>query len=90
MYSNEILEEIWAIKDQLWDEAGGDIHVFGQNLRAWSKANMPPPTASGLFDPEAFWKLHDENARRAAEAVAEDPAIYGEADGSAPKNPEQP
>lgn len=40
MYTNELLEEIWAIKNQLWEEAGGDIHVFCQQLQEFSKT-MP-------------------------------------------------
>lgn len=40
--SNPLLEEIWAIKDQLSAEAGGDIHVFFEQFRAWSAANPHP------------------------------------------------
>jgi len=41
MNTNPLLEEIWAIKDQLAREAGGDIHVFCQQLREWSAKNLP-------------------------------------------------
>lgn len=41
MITNPLLEEIWAIKDRLDAESGGDIHVFCQQLRDWSAKNLP-------------------------------------------------
>ena len=35
MITNPLLEEIWAVKDRLNAESGGDIHVFCQQLRDW-------------------------------------------------------
>lgn len=42
MNSNPLLEEIWAVKDHLNAESGGDIHVFCQQVRDWSAKNLPP------------------------------------------------
>jgi hypothetical protein len=41
MITNPLLEEIWAVKDRLNAESGGDIHVFCQQLRDWSAKNLP-------------------------------------------------
>lgn len=40
MITNPLLEEIWAIKDRLAAEAGNDIHVFCEQLRAWEEAHL--------------------------------------------------
>jgi hypothetical protein len=36
-----LLEEIWAVKDRLAAEAGNDIHVFCEQLRAWESSHLP-------------------------------------------------
>jgi hypothetical protein len=41
MTNNPLLEEIWAIKDRLDAESGGDIHVFCEQVRNWSAKNLP-------------------------------------------------
>lgn len=41
MKANPLLEEIWATKDRLAAEAGGDIHVLCQQLRKWAAENIP-------------------------------------------------
>ena len=39
--TNPLLEEIWAVKDRLAAEAGNDIHVFCEQLRAWESSHLP-------------------------------------------------
>ena len=41
MNTNPLLEELWAIKDRLDAESGGDIRVFCNQLRAWSAEHLP-------------------------------------------------
>ena len=41
MITNPLLEEIWAVKDRLAAEAGNDIHVFCEQLRAWESSHLP-------------------------------------------------
>src|ERR1017187_8831892 len=41
MITNPLLEEIWAVKDRLAVEAGNDIHVFCEQLRAWESSHLP-------------------------------------------------
>ena len=41
MITNPLLEAIWAVKDRLDAEAGGDIHVFCVQLRAWESSHLP-------------------------------------------------
>ena len=40
MITNPLLEEIWAVKDRLAAEAGNDIHVFCDQLRAWESSHL--------------------------------------------------
>lgn len=42
MKPDPILEELWAIKDELAREAGYDTHQFFENLRKW-EAEHPHP-----------------------------------------------
>ena len=41
MITNPLLEEIWAVKDRLAAEAGNDIYVFCEQLRAWESSHPP-------------------------------------------------
>lgn len=41
MNTNAVLEEVWAAKNRLAAEAGGDIHVFCRQLREWERLHMP-------------------------------------------------
>jgi hypothetical protein len=41
MITNPLLEEIWAVKDRLAAEAGNDVHVFCEQLRAWESSHLP-------------------------------------------------
>jgi hypothetical protein len=38
MYTNEVLEEIWAIKDRLWREAEGDLDKFFEQLQEFARS----------------------------------------------------
>jgi hypothetical protein len=42
MNTNSVLEETWAVKDRLAAEAGGDLRVFCEQLRAWEQDHLPP------------------------------------------------
>jgi len=70
--TNPLLEEIWAIKDRLDAESGGDIHVFCEQLHAWTAEHLPEGVV--LHDPEEI------RSRLAGEAplLREKPPEYGE------------
>lgn len=55
--TNSILEEVWAVKDRLGEESGGNIHVFCQQARDWALKGLPcgidvrsPSEFRGHFD----------------------------------------
>lgn len=73
--SNPLLEEIWAIKDQLSKNAGGDIHVFFEQLRAWSAAN--PHTGLVVKDPSELRALLAKREEEESLLVREMPPKYG-------------
>jgi hypothetical protein len=73
MITNPLLEEIWAIKDRLAAEAGNDIHVFCEQLRAWEAAHLSKDRP--LHSPQelrAFLARKQEPL-----AVHEDPPQFG-------------
>jgi hypothetical protein len=41
MITNHLLEEIWAVKDRLDAESGGNTRVFCEQMREWSAKNLP-------------------------------------------------
>ena len=74
-HRNPLLEEIWEIKDRLAAEAGGDIHVFCDQLRAWSAAHPHPgPVAKNPADLRAL--LAKKEAEESL-VLREDPPEYG-------------
>lgn len=74
MYTNELLEEIWAIKAQLAAEADGDIHKFCDRLREFSE--KMPRKAPVVRTPEETARFLDFIDELPA-AVREDDANYG-------------
>jgi hypothetical protein len=76
MYTNELLEEIWRIKDDLAREADYDIHKFCDQLREYTEKNpLPGPV---LRTPEEVRRFLDFGELPAAPAVREDDPKYGE------------
>jgi hypothetical protein len=74
-HRNPLLEEIWEIKDRLAAEAGGDIQVFRDQLRAWSEAHPHPgPVVKNVAELRALLEKREEEA---AMALREEPAEYG-------------
>ena len=72
MITNPLLEEIWAVKDRLAAEAGNDIHVFCEQLRAWESSHLPKGRV--LRTPQEIRALRARqgstgNARAAREAA---------------------
>jgi hypothetical protein len=74
MMTNPLLEEIWAIKDRLDAEAGGDIHVFCEQLRAWSAAH--PHTGPVVKNAEDLRRYREEREKEAL-LLREKPPGYG-------------
>jgi hypothetical protein len=73
--TNPLLEEIWAIKDRLSAEAGGDIHVFCQQLRDWSAKNLPRQMV--VIAPSELRALMAEKEKEEGLVLREDPLPYG-------------
>ncbi len=66
MITNPLLEELWAIKDRLDAEAGGDIHVFCEQLRAWESSHLPKgrvPRTPGKSTPGLRARQHRKHSR---------------------------
>lgn len=76
MITNPLLEEIWAVKDRLSAEAGGDIHVFCQQLRDWSAKNLPRNIA--VCDPSRLRALLAKQEEGESLVLREDSPKYGE------------
>lgn len=73
---NPLLEEIWAIKDQLAAEAGGDIHVFCEQLHAWSAVHLPKGKV--LHDPKEIRALLAKEEEAESPVLREEPPEYGQ------------
>ena len=76
MITNPLLEEIWAVKDRLSAEAGGDIHVFCQQLRDWSAKNLPRNMM--VCDPSRLRALLAKHEEEVSLVLREDSPEYGE------------
>ncbi len=76
MYTNELLEEIWAIRAQLAREADYDVAKHFAQLREFMDKN--PPTGPVLRTPEEVRRFLDFGELPAAPAVREDDPKYGE------------
>ena len=75
MITNPLLEEIWAIKDRLDAESGGDIHVFCQQLRDWSAKNLPERMV--VCDPAELRALRAKQEAEESLVLREEPPEYG-------------
>lgn len=75
MITNPLLEEIWAVKDRLNAESGGDIHVFCQQLRDWSAKNLPRNMV--VCDPAGLRALLVNEEPEDSLILREDPPEYG-------------
>lgn len=75
MITNPLLEELWAVKDRLNAESGGDIHVFCQQLRDWSAKNLPRNMV--VCDPAGLRALLAKEAPEDSLILREDPPEYG-------------
>jgi len=75
MITNPLLEELWAVRDRLNAESGGDIHVFCQQLRDWSAKNLPRNMV--VCDPAALRALLAKEAPEDSLILREDPPEYG-------------
>lgn len=75
MTTNPLLEEIWATKERLDAEAGGDIHVFCEQLRAWSAAHPQPGIRVRTAVELKAWLAHPEQEENLV--LREDPSEYG-------------
>ena len=74
-HRNPLLEEIWEIKDRLSAEAGHDIDVFCEPLRAWSAAHPHSgPVARNAAELRAL--LAKQEAEESL-ALREQPPEYG-------------
>jgi hypothetical protein len=74
MATNEILEEMWRIKDQLWREAGGDLDAFCDQLNDWSEKNPFPGRV--LRTPEEIRRFVKGDAPQPM-SIQEEPPAYG-------------
>lgn len=79
MNSNPLLEEIRAIKDRLDAEAGGDIHVFCQQLRDWSAKNLPERMV--VWDPAALRAQQVKPEGVESLVLREEPPTFGQNNG---------
>lgn len=75
MIKNPLLEEIWAVKDRLNAESGGDIHVFCQQLRDWSAKNLPRNMV--VYDPAGLRALLVNEEPEDSLILREDPPENG-------------
>jgi hypothetical protein len=75
MITNPLLEEIWAIKDRLAAEAGNDIHVFCEQLRAWESSHLPKGHV--LRTPQEIRALLARQEAPESLALREKPPEYG-------------
>src|SRR5258708_3483273 len=66
MKSNQILEEVWRIKDELAREAGYDIHRLCENTRKWAREH--PHAGRVIHSAEELRQLVSEEERKRAEA----------------------
>lgn len=75
-HRNPLLEEIWEIKDRLAAEAGGDIHVFCEQLHAWSAAHPHAgPVANNAAELRALLATKEQEEGL---MLREQPTEYGE------------
>ena len=75
MITNPLLEEIWAVKDRLAAEAGNDIHVFCEQLRAWESSHLPKGRV--LRTPQEIRALRVRQAAPETLALREEPPAGG-------------
>ena len=75
MYTNELLEEIWAIREELAREADYDVAKHFDQLREHMEKNPLPVRA--VRTPEEMSRFLD-SCRLPAGAVLEDEAKYGD------------
>ncbi len=76
LHRNPLLEEIWEIKDRLAAEAGNDMHVFCEQLRAWSAAH--PHSGPVAKSPAELRALLAKKEEAESLALRENPPEYGE------------
>lgn len=75
MITNPLLEEIWAVKDRLAAEAGNDIHVFCDQLRAWESSHLPKGRV--LRTPQEIRSLLARQEEPETLALREEPPACG-------------
>ena len=68
MKPDSILEELWAVKDNLAREASYDVDRFVENLRQWEKAH--PQTGRVICNAEELRQFVVEEARKRTAALA--------------------
>lgn len=73
MEGNELLDEMWRIKDELWRKANGDMDTFFAQLR--EETLQQPPPGPVIRDPRGVRAYFESEAAR--EAVRENPKTYG-------------
>ena len=62
MERNQILEEVWRIKDELAREAGGDLHRLCENTRQWAAKH--PHSGPSVASAQELRRLASEYERR--------------------------
>jgi len=79
MKTNEVLAEIWRIKDELAREAGYDIGKMCEQTRKWAAEH--PHNGRVIHDAEDLRRLVEEEERKRKEesplALKEEPPKYG-------------
>jgi hypothetical protein len=73
--TNSILEEVWADKNRLVDESGGNIHVFGQQARDWALKGLP--FGIDVRSPSEFCAVFADKDRRAELVLREGLETFG-------------
>ena len=74
-HHNPLLEEIWEIKDRLVAESGNDLHVFCEQLRAWTAAHPHPGLVVRSLEELQAWR--EEKEREETLVLREEPPAYG-------------
>jgi hypothetical protein len=73
--TNSILEEVWAVKNRLDDESGGNIHVFCQQARDWTLKGLP--CGIDVRSPSEFRAVFADKDRRAELVLREGLETFG-------------
>ena len=79
--TNEILEEVRAIKDRLWKEADGDLQKFGEQVRQFYR---DAPTTGPILRTAEDLRRYAESGALPPLAVREEEGEYGDGPGKSP------